>query len=110
MLCSNVNINQVIKNHCSWTLKTIYWFLPDHAFTAGQLIYQEGQYSGFLSRRVSLKGFGPQTPSKISKLSLRAVSLHVQLQNLRHIIPIQTHIGQVVTQDRLSLMEKRELL
>ncbi len=50
----------------SENISGIYWFLPDHAFTVGQLMYQEGQDSGFLSRCVSLKGFGPQTQSKIS--------------------------------------------
>lgn len=61
LFCTNVNI---IKNQESLQLNSeyitgIHRFLPDHAFTAGQLIYQEGQDRGFLSRRVSLKGFGP---------------------------------------------------
>lgn len=62
--------------------------LPDDTFAAGHLVDQEGEDRCFLSRCVSLKRFGPETPTEISEICLSAVSLHILLKNLRHVISV----------------------
>ncbi len=76
---------------------------PDHTPAAGQLIDQEGQYGGFLRRRVGLESFGLQALSQRRQFSLSTVSFHIDLQHLGHIVPVQADVSHMVSQSGLCL-------
>lgn len=78
---------------------------PDHSFTAAELINQERKQRGFLRRTMSLKSFGPEAEGQSSQLRLFTVSLHVYLQDLRHIVSVDTYISHMVPQNGLILVE-----
>jgi len=73
---------------------------PDHGLAAAQLVDQEGQHRGLVGGRVRLEGLGLQAEDQSWLLP---VGLHEDLQDLRHVVPRQAHVGQVVPQRRLGL-------
>lgn len=74
--------------------------LPHHALAARQFINEEGEDGGFLCWGVSLERFSLQA---LSKLRLSTVRFHENLQNLRHIVSIHTHIQQVLSKSGFGL-------
>lgn len=81
---------------------------PDHGLTAAKLIDQERQHRGLLRRTVGSERLRPQAKSQGGHLCLIRVTLHVDLQNLRHIVPVDLHISQVVPQDGFTLKKRKK--
>lgn len=78
---------------------------PDHSLTTAELINQEGQHGGLLWWAVGLKSLGPEAEGQSSQLCLLTVTMHVDIQDLRHVVPVDPHISKVVPQGGLSLRE-----
>lgn len=98
MFCAqSVSLRQ--NKHSSWPS-------PDDSLAAAELVHQEGQHGGLLCRRVSLEGLGLQAERQLSQPRLRTVSLHVDLQDLRHVVPVDPHISQVLPQGCLGLADE----
>lgn len=50
-----------------------------------------------------LESLGLQTEGQRSKVCVGTVGSHVHLEHLRHIVPVDAHVGEVVTQHGFSL-------
>lgn len=81
-------------------------FSPYHSFTAAELIDQECQHGGLLRRTVGLKSFSPEAEGQRSWLRLLTMGLHVDLQDLWHIVSVDLHISQVFPQGGFALKQK----
>lgn len=54
---------------------------------------------------MGLKSLGPEAEGQSGQLCLLTVTLHVDLQDLRHIVSVDPHVSQVVPQGGLILIE-----
>lgn len=54
---------------------------------------------------MGLKCLGPEAEGQSSQLCLLTVTIHVDLQDLRHIVSVDPHTRQVVPQGGLILIE-----
>lgn len=52
---------------------------------------------------MGLEGLGLQAEGQLSQVSLPAIGPHVHLEHLRHIVPVDAHVGQMVPQHGLGL-------
>lgn len=54
---------------------------------------------------MGLKRLGPEAEGQSNQLRLLTVTLHVDLQDLGHVVSVDPHISQVVPQGGLILIE-----
>lgn len=79
--------------------------LPDHSLTAAEFVNQECQHSSLIWRTVSLERLGFKAVGQSSHLCVFRMGFHVDLQDLRHIVLVDLHISQMVSQQGFALKQ-----